>query len=583
MRWTGIRPFGVWLRHAALAAVLGLATASGATAQDAARLAGLAALATTDPEAALTEIAETLALPAVAADVRVAFDLNRLAAGLLESQGRLAEAAALYADLAVFADRNRDRLGADPVLLWRAAARLAQAAGDLTAALRAEEAVLNDQRDGLMPTGVLAATLTRLEALAQVSGDPVAAQSYADARTAVLAPPEPVTGQRGDGRGYSEVDIFYATDRAATGSAYPAEFYGAGRGPLETGIARVTVPDAHTPGQVEAPSIWKLEFSANPVRHVTLKSVQPMPQDAFFSEMRTRIGKQDRHEAFIFIHGYNVTFDSAARRAAQLAHDMNYAGLPILYSWPSQGTTVGYIADTAVVQLSARRLSRFLDRVVAESGAETVHIVAHSMGNRALTEALEIMALRHQGDLPAPPFGQIVFAAPDVDLGLFAEILPTIRPLASRMTLYASKNDWALAASQQLHGDAPRAGQGGEGILSAAGIDSVDMSELGEDMLAHGYFAADRSALVDLVSLIWRNPGPAYRCGLKPESADSGRQTWRYEIGLCPNDALLAVISTLQAEGIDTPEAAQSEVARLVTDPTLKSEVAPLVARMMLP
>jgi hypothetical protein len=151
------------------------------------------------------------------------------------------------------------------------------------------------------------------------------------------------------------------------------------------------------------------------------------------------------------------------------------------------------------------------------------------------------------------------------------------------MTLYASENDWALAASQRLYGRAPRAGQGGTNILSAEGIDSVDMSELGEDMLAHGYFADDRSALVDLVSLIWRNLDPEFRCGLRAELAGGGSRVWRYVPGLCAEDALLAVIGALSAEGIDTPEAARSELARLVADPALKSVLEPVVARMLQP
>jgi esterase/lipase superfamily enzyme len=558
----------------------------------------LAATAVADPTGALSEIEALLADPAVARDPRLAFDLNRLAAELLEGQGRLAEAAALVEALARFAadPRNREILGADPAALWRSAARLHAQAGDPAAALRAEAALLEEQRDAALPGDVLAGTLDRMAAIAQAQGDAAGAARHAAAAALARQPEQeqagtatdsatvPPSGTRGDGQGYTSVEVFYATDRARSGSDYPAEFYGAGRGALETGIAVVTIPDAHQPGDIEKPTIWRLEFAANPARHVTLRNVSPLPQDAFYAEMQDRMGTRDRREAFVFVHGYNVTFDAAAKRAAQLAYDMNFAGLPIVYSWPSRGSTLGYIPDAAVVQLSGRRLTRFLEDVVARSGAETVHIIAHSMGNRAVTEALELMAVRREDQLPpaSPPFGQIIFAAPDVDAGLFAEMLPAIRTLARRLTLYASENDWALVASQKLHGDSPRAGQGGADILAAPGIDSVDMSALGEDMLAHGYFAGDRSALVDLVSLIWRDLDPGLRCGLVADRAGAGGTTlWRYEPGTCPDDALLAVMGQLQAEGIETVEDARIRITRLVPDPVLANRIEPVVTRML--
>jgi esterase/lipase superfamily enzyme len=254
----------------------------------------------------------------------------------------------------------------------------------------------------------------------------------------------------------------------------------------------------------------------------------------------------------------------------------------VLYSWPSQGSAVGYLSDAAVVQLSARRLTRFLDDLVARSGATTIHIVAHSMGNRALTEALELMALRRGQTAAMPPvFEQIVFAAPDVDAGLFAEMIPAIRPLARRLTLYASENDWALVASRKLHGDAPRAGQGGDGTLVSPVIDSVDMSDLGQDMLAHGYFADDSSALVDLVALFWRNIPPEQRCGLERHSGSGGLAVWRYLPGSCPDNALLAVMGTLRDHEVSTATAARETVEEVVPDPVLQSEIEPLILRML--
>ncbi len=353
---------------------------------------------------------------------------------------------------------------------------------------------------------------------------------------------------------------------------------------MDYGTLEVTIPDSHRAGAIEAPSIWRLEFGPTASKHIILQSVTPVAKDAFFGKMNGQIAGRDRKEVFVFIHGYNVSFEAAAMRAAQLTHDMNYAGVPVLYSWPSVGSTLGYMSDTAVVQLSGRHLSAFLDELVAKSGATTINIVAHSMGNRALTEALELMALRDgQKTGMAPLFNQIIFAAPDVDAGLFAEMLPTIRPLARRLTLYASENDWALVTSRKLHGDAPRAGQGGLDTLALSTIDSVDMSALGDDMLAHSYFASDSSALVDLVSLFWQNLAPERRCGLERETAVDGLPVWKYVRDICPDNAVLAVIASMNQEGSSSPAEARRIVAQVVPDAAEAKLVEPMVLRMLSP
>ncbi|MEM8652146.1 MAG: alpha/beta fold hydrolase, partial [Pseudomonadota bacterium] len=389
---------------------------------------------------------------------------------------------------------------------------------------------------------------------------------------------EKTTGTRGvgDEGGFREVDVFYATDRLRTDRENPAELYGSGRGELEYGTLRVSIPDIHVPGAIEAPSIWSLEFSENPAKHIILQSVSPLEERVFYERLQTVMQFRERKEAFVFIHGFNVRFEAAAKRAAQLAHDMNYRGVPVLYSWPSVGRTTSYIADTAVVRLSGRRLAEFLRSLRAQSGADVIHIVAHSMGNRALTDALELLAARWTGEgITEPQFGQIFFAAPDVDAGLFAEMASSIRPFAKRLTLYTSKKDWALVTSRKLHGNAPRAGQGGEVISQSTDFDTVDMSDLGEDMLAHSYFANDSSALVDIMALLWRNTEPSARCGVEPEQATGTNvaKNWIYRKGQCDVSRIMGLIATAwEQPRVDFPKI-QKLIARYSNDPNEKQRL----------
>ncbi|QDZ00135.1 alpha/beta hydrolase [Nitratireductor mangrovi] len=384
------------------------------------------------------------------------------------------------------------------------------------------------------------------------------------------------------GQKFTEVKVYYATDRARSGSEDPNEFYGGQRGELEMGTAIVSIPDVHRPGQIEKPTWWTFQFREDPERHIVLHSVTPKSGDDVFAEMRAQTEEMESKEAFVFVHGFNVPFNEAAQRTAQMAHDMNFDGLPVLYSWPSRASVMSYIADTAVVNLSGRRLSHFLEDLVARSGATRIHLIAHSMGNRAMTDALELFALRYQG--PRPAFDQVLFTAPDLDAGLFAEMMKTIRPVVNRITLYASNKDWALAVSRQLHGDAPRAGQGGRSILHTAEVDSIDMTEIGEDMLKHSYYANNPSALTDILSLFWRDAPPDKRCGMTRAEGEHGTY-WQYSPNACGNDdVLLSTLSFLRHGSVGSFKEARQffdyYLSSPNTDPEERSKVRQALSKL---
>jgi esterase/lipase superfamily enzyme len=297
--------------------------------------------------------------------------------------------------------------------------------------------------------------------------------------------------------------------------------YGNERGPLELGTCMVAIPKSHALGKMERPSVLKLDFRENPAKHVVLLGVSPQESDDFFQELKAGVDESPRKRAFVFIHGYNVKFADAARRAAQIAYDLRYDGVPILYTWPSQGTLSGYTIDETNVEWTVTHLKHFLGQIAKRSGASQVHLVAHSMGNRALAAALR--EISHQPDGQRPIFSEVVLTAPDIDADTFKrELAPAIVKTAQRVTLYASSNDEALRLSQSVHGY-PRAGDTDDDLVVVPGVDTIDVSEVDTSLVGHSYYGANSSVLADLFDLLHQSKPPEERQWLREEYLGDSR------------------------------------------------------------
>jgi len=295
--------------------------------------------------------------------------------------------------------------------------------------------------------------------------------------------------------------------------------YGNERGRLERGICKVSIPKGHRIGELEAPSILRLEINEDERKHVVLRSIVPQEEQKFFAELHDCVERSPRKELLLFIHGYNVKFEDAARRTAQMAYDLEFQGAPVFYSWPSQGGLLKYSVDETNVMWTVPHLKQFLLEVSARSGAEQVNLIAHSMGNRALTSALrEIESeLRENAQL----FNQVVLAAPDIDAEVFRrDIAPAIARTARHVTLYASSNDQALIASKQVHGY-PRAGESGAHVVVVPEIETVDVSAIDTSLLGHSYYGNNDSILADMYHLIHRGLPARLRKSLKPAQRES--------------------------------------------------------------
>lgn len=306
----------------------------------------------------------------------------------------------------------------------------------------------------------------------------------------------------------------WAQDPDRADATVVRRLYGNQRGALEMGLCEVSIPRNHQEGQLEAPSIFKLEIGSNPLRHVTVLSTKQQTSDEFFADMKATVSKSDRKDAFVFVHGYNVSFDNAARRTAQIAYDLKFGGAPVFFSWPSQGGLLGYTIDENNVTWAVPHLKTFLLNVARESGATSVHLIAHSMGNRALTAALREM--HYELDDQCPKFRDVILTAPDIDADVFRrDLAPAMVQTAERVTLYASSNDEALVLSKKVHGY-PRAGDSGDGLVAVQGIDTIDVSAVDTSLLGHSYYGNNRSVLGDLYELLNKGTPPDARTYLRP-------------------------------------------------------------------
>jgi|GEM_PF-6974319 len=307
-----------------------------------------------------------------------------------------------------------------------------------------------------------------------------------------------------------EVEVFFATNRKKKIKSKKRITYTNSRGDLALGKCLVNVPGNRSKGNLPMPK-WYLVGSSNDENNfVILKEVNELTPADFFGEIGEKVKLSPEKDAFLFVHGFNVDFTEGVSRAAQIAVDIGFNGAPIVYSWPSRRNLLWYTADEATAGgYSTEDIVQLLKQIRL-TGAERIHIIAHSMGNRLITDALQTLV--DQGFNKDFLFNQVILAAPDIDAEVFIKrIAPKIVESSERVTLYASAVDIALWFSAGIHGKIQRAGKVTSEIAVADGLDTIDASLETTDLMGHGYFAETKALIDDIFHLIRFNHSPAER------------------------------------------------------------------------
>jgi esterase/lipase superfamily enzyme len=316
--------------------------------------------------------------------------------------------------------------------------------------------------------------------------------------------------------------VWFGTNRKPAGDGFTGERHDQ----ITRGRVEVVVPEAHRFGETGT-SFWRrlLRFDLRDDR-LRLQRVEAQDREVFFAgiqeAMRAARESGEAPHALLFLHGYNVTFAEAAIRAAQIGCDLKVPATAF-FSWASRGSVAGYPADEASIEASEASITDYLVEFTANCGAERVHVIAHSMGNRGLLRALQRIAANAE-TRGKVKFGQIFLAAPDVDRDLFLDLARLYPEHSERTTLYASRRDLAVHLSAEVH-EAPRAGYFLPYTV-APGVDTVAVPSFDVDLLGHSYFAQAEALLHDIYDLIRHGEPPERRQRIE-RAADQGADFWR--------------------------------------------------------
>ena len=308
------------------------------------------------------------------------------------------------------------------------------------------------------------------------------------------------------------VDILYATDRKKNTKKTDWENYYTGeRGKLQYGVTEVSIPKIHRLGKMERPKDWWIWQEKEKLgKHVMIIKLDSINEKTFLNFLKSKLTHVEKKDILIFIHGFNVTFAESIRRTAQISYDLKFKGVPMAYSWPSQGDVDSYMRDESSIQYTVPHLLTFLQTIIENRKDANIHIIGHSMGTRALTNALKEISYIYPNK---HVFKNIILAAPDIDKDVFLGLLPFIEKTTDQITLYASSDDSALKLSNTLH-SGERIGQGGDDIFVFKGLVTIDATGIDTSLLGHSYFAEKEILVTDLKDVIGKSLPPTKRKSL---------------------------------------------------------------------
>ncbi len=175
------------------------------------------------------------------------------------------------------------------------------------------------------------------------------------------------------------------------------------------------------------------------------------------AEVKRRLALTPRKDVYLYVHGYNNTFEDATFALAELWHFLGREGLPIVYTWPAGYPGLfGYTYDRESSEFTVLHLKQVIKWLSEQPEIENVHLIAHSRGTDLAISAFRELVIwaRGAGINPRERFKikNFVLAAPDLDVQVVSQRISGeyLSLAVDQATLYSSPDDEAIGLAEWL-------------------------------------------------------------------------------------------------------------------------------------
>jgi len=326
---------------------------------------------------------------------------------------------------------------------------------------------------------------------------------------------------------YTVIKTYFATNRSFRGATEAHSMFGSAQGEAITlGKSYVILPRSGDTIDIEPSDLVRVDIGDEAIEGITLAHNEIFEDREDFSDsIQTDINRGTEASALVFVHGHNLSFEAAAKQAAQLSYDVGFSGMTFLYSWPARGGASAYIADEESMRASQRHFQRMMNEILLLTPTQRIYLVADGMGAKLLARAMkEVFASQ-------PSFRarvrEIVLITPDIPADEFrTNLAPFIGSSDSPVTLYASSTNAILTQSKSLNAT-DLAGDFTDEILISDNVESIDFGTTSITLGTHAGYQETGNLVSDLWDLLSHGSRANSRSRLSAVYSPNGTY-WRY-------------------------------------------------------